>query len=84
MEERGKKTSLPYRFAAGKRGWIKWETGKMEVAMENEYIKLVPADLSLGGQLVDYYRRNREFLKEFEPERDEAFFLLEQDRKSVV
>ena len=45
--------------------------------MENEYIKLVPADLSLGGQLVDYYRRNREFLKEFEPERDEAFFLLE-------
>lgn len=42
--------------------------------MENQYIKLVPADPSLAEQVVDYYKRNRAFLEAFEPVRSEEFF----------
>lgn len=42
--------------------------------MKNEYMELVPADVSLAGQVLDYYRRNRNFLEEYEPKRDEEFF----------
>ncbi len=45
--------------------------------MENQYIQLVPADLSLAEQVVDYYKRNRDFLEAFEPVRSEEFFTLE-------
>lgn len=45
--------------------------------MKNQYIQLVPADLSLGGQVADYYKRNRSFLESFEPVRSEEFFSLE-------
>lgn len=45
--------------------------------MKNQYIQLVPADLSLGGQVADYYKRNRSFLEAFEPVRSEEFFSLE-------
>lgn len=49
--------------------------------MQNNLIKLVPADISLAEQVVDYYRRNREFLEKFEPRRDDAFFSLEHQRE---
>lgn len=42
--------------------------------MKNQYIQLVPADLSLVEQVVDYYKRNRDFLEAFEPVRSEEFF----------
>lgn len=45
--------------------------------MKNQYIQLVPADLSLAEQVVDYYKRNREFLEAFEPVRSKEFFSLE-------
>ena len=44
--------------------------------MQNEYIQLVPAELSLAEQVVDYYIRNKTFLEKFEPKRDEKFFSL--------
>lgn len=49
--------------------------------MQNEYIELVSADVSLAEQVADYYRRNRGFLEEFEPKREEAFFSLEYQRE---
>lgn len=49
--------------------------------MENQYIRLVPADLSLGEKVVDYYKRNRDFLEAFEPVRNEEFFSLEYQRE---
>lgn len=49
--------------------------------MENQYIQLVPANVSLAGQVVDYYRRNRSFLETFEPVRDEVFFSLGYQRE---
>lgn len=48
--------------------------------MGNGGLELVPAELSLAEQVVDYYRRNRGFLKAFEPPREEAFFTLEHQR----
>lgn len=45
--------------------------------MKNQYIQLMPADLSLAEQVVDYYKRNRDFLEAFEPMRSEEFFSLE-------
>ena len=35
--------------------------------MQNQFIQLVPADISLAEQAVDYYVRNKQFLEEFEP-----------------
>ena len=42
---------------------------------------LVPADPALAEALADYYRRNRTFLRPFEPEREEAFFTPAHQRK---
>lgn len=49
----------------------------MSNIMKNQYIQLVPADISLAEQVVDYYKRNRDFLEAFEPVRSEEFFSLE-------
>lgn len=51
------------------------------ITMKNQSIQLVPPDLSLAEQAVDYYNRNREFLKAFEPVRNEAFFSSEYQRE---
>lgn len=48
--------------------------------MQNELIRLVPADESLAEPLTDYYRRNRAFLKAFEPVRSEEFFTADYQR----
>jgi len=49
--------------------------------MYNKYLELVPADLSLAEQIVDYYKRNKKFLAEYEPQRDDAFFSLEYQQE---
>lgn len=49
--------------------------------MKNQYMQLVSADLSLAEQVVDYYKRNRDFLEAFEPVRNEEFFSLEHQRE---
>ena len=42
---------------------------------------LLPASPRCAKALTDYYCRNRDFLKEFEPERDEHFFKEETQRE---
>lgn len=49
--------------------------------MQNGDIRLVPASESLAPAVAGYYRRNREFLKPFDPAREEAFFTLEHQRE---
>ena len=49
--------------------------------MQNQYIELVPADISLAEQVTGYYRRNRDFLESYEPKRDERFFSLEYQQE---
>lgn len=49
--------------------------------MQNQLIQLIPADLSLAEQVVDYYQRNRKFLEKFEPMRTEDFFSLAYQRE---
>ena len=51
--------------------------------MKNQYIQLVPANLSLAEQVVEYYKRNRDFLEAFEPVRSEEFFSLEYQRAAL-
>lgn len=41
--------------------------------MRNEYIQIVPAAVSLTEQVVNYYKRNRQFLQEFVPIRTEEY-----------
>ena len=52
--------------------------------MKNESIQLVPADCCLAEQVVDYYKRNKEFLEAFEPVRSEEFFTLEYQRMELI
>ena len=49
--------------------------------MQNNYIRLLLADVSFAVQVVDYYNRNKEFLKEFEPVRNKEFFSLEYQKE---
>jgi ribosomal-protein-alanine N-acetyltransferase len=49
--------------------------------MQNKYIELVPADTSLAEQVANYYKRNRKFLADYEPRRDEQFFSLEYQQE---
>lgn len=49
--------------------------------MQNKYIELVPADISLAEQAANYYKRNRKFLVDYEPRRDEQFFSLEYQQE---
>lgn len=49
--------------------------------MKNQWIELIPAEPELAKEVAEYYRRNREFLKAFEPEREENFFSEEYQRK---
>lgn len=51
--------------------------------MENQYIRLVPANPSFSEQVVEYYRRNREFLQEFDPIRSEEFYTLEYQQQAL-
>lgn len=51
--------------------------------MKNQYIQLIPADLSLAEQVVEYYKRNRDFLEAFEPVRREEFFSLEYQQEAL-
>ena len=48
--------------------------------MKNHLIELIPADPSLAEALCAYYIRNREFLRPFEPAREESFFTAEYQR----
>ena len=49
--------------------------------MKNHLIELIPADPSLAEALCAYYTRNREFLRPFEPAREESFFTAEHQCK---
>ena len=44
------------------------------VILENEALRLLPADTALAPRAAAYYVRNRAFLRPFEPERPPAFF----------
>ena len=42
--------------------------------MENEIIRLLPAGPELAGPVTAYLQRSWDFLKAFEPPREEAYF----------
>ncbi|MBC2582877.1 GNAT family N-acetyltransferase [Clostridium sp. DJ247] len=42
---------------------------------------LIPSD---AENLLDYYSRNKEYLKPFEPDRDESFYTLDYQRRNLI
>lgn len=55
----------------------------MTKTYETERLLLKTPDLSFAFAITDYYRRNREFLKEWEPARDDEFYTLEHQKKQL-
>ena len=51
------------------------------IMLQNKYIQLAPPSLSFAEQAADYYCRNREFLREYEPRREAAFFTAGRQRE---
>ena len=45
---------------------------------------LLPAETSFAKGIAEYYLRNREFLRAFEPQRDESFFTEETQRELLM
>ena len=45
--------------------------------LEDDRLRLVPAEEALAPRCVEFYIRNRDFLSPFEPKRPPAFFTLE-------
>ena len=52
--------------------------------MKNQVIELIPADPSLAESLCAYYIRNRDFLRPYEPVREESFFTAEHQRQILT
>ena len=49
--------------------------------MENQILRLIPTEPLLAERAADYYQRNRAFLKDFEPVREERFFTADGQRE---
>lgn len=50
---------------------------------ETPRLTLTLAEPSLARAVADYYTRNREFLRPFEPEREESFFTAAEQRRAL-
>jgi ribosomal-protein-alanine N-acetyltransferase len=55
----------------------------MDIVYETSRLVMQVLDGSSAAQVLDYYLRNREFLEEWEPWRDEAFYTIESQRKQL-
>jgi ribosomal-protein-alanine N-acetyltransferase len=55
----------------------------MKVLFETERLELRILEESNACLILDYYKRNREFLKEWDPIRDDEFYTLEYQRESM-
>ncbi|MFZ5965645.1 MAG: GNAT family N-acetyltransferase [Bacillota bacterium] len=51
---------------------------------ETERLVLKTIDETKAQQVLDYYARNKEFLRKWEPSRDETFFTLDCHRESLL
>ena len=52
--------------------------------LKTERLLLLPAKEDLAPQLAEYYRRNRDFLRPFEPPREEDFFTAGHQQALLV
>ncbi|MFR8052394.1 MAG: GNAT family N-acetyltransferase [Negativibacillus massiliensis] len=56
----------------------------MKKFYRTQRLLFLPAETSLAKGIAEYYLRNREFLRAFEPERDESFFTEETQRELLI
>lgn len=52
--------------------------------LQTENLRLIPAAVELAEALADYYRRNRAFLRPFEPERPEIYFTVDYQKELLA
>ena len=57
---------------------------KVHPMLKTERLLLLPAKEDLAPRLAEYYRRNRDFLRSFEPPREEDFFTAARQRALLV
>lgn len=55
----------------------------MEKVYETERLLLKVIDSTYAGQVLDYYIRNKDFLEEWEPVRDDKFYTLEAQAEQL-
>lgn len=56
----------------------------MKKFYRTQRLLLLPAETSLAKGIAEYYLRNQEFLRVFEPQRDESFFTEERQRELLI
>lgn len=56
----------------------------MPTTLENDVIRLVSPDLVRADELADYVSRNRDFLRDCEPEREERYYSEEAQREVLA
>lgn len=56
----------------------------MPTTLENDVIRLVSPDLVSADELADYVSRNRDFLRDYEPEREERYYSEEAQREVLA
>lgn len=54
------------------------------MTLKTERLYLLSPDVAGADRVAEYLCRNREFMEEFEPAREEAYYSVSLDRKSVV
>jgi [ribosomal protein S5]-alanine N-acetyltransferase len=57
---------------------------KKEVSIKGNNIKIQVFTPSNADEVLDYYLRNREYLKQFEPTRDESFYTIDSQRCTLT
>ena len=57
---------------------------KKELAIKGSNIKIQALTPGDAEEVLDYHLRNREFLRRFEPSRDEAFYTLDSQKRTLT
>ena len=57
---------------------------KRDFMIKGSNIKIQALTLSDAGEVLDFHLRNREFLRRFEPSRDENFYTLESQKRTLT
>lgn len=52
--------------------------------LQTDDLLLTPAQVELAENVLDYYLRNKNFLAEFEPRRENVFFSLDYQRNALI
>lgn len=55
----------------------------MEISRDTERLQIRTINIDIASQVLDYFKRNKDFLEQFEPKRDELFYTEEFQREEI-